>query len=202
MLYMINRQSVTNGVTLAVSKSKLVYHSFVFVDNKLTQQSVTVSQFLSALCKLCYLSGEFCIFEDKSVRRMGHTTQSTILTATSTNLYWFQRFFQQQRSFLHMCSKCNETAEIFRTQRHKPSSGKNSFIGSTWRASNPRRRRRGVRGAEGREAKGIDGWKMGRWYPPHRPTRGSGELLGERRKLPQQGPVQRILAKKNDFTAF
>ena len=71
---MINRQSVTNGVTLAVSKSKLVYHSFVFVDNKLTQQSVTVSQFLSALCKLCYLSGEFCIFEDKSVRRMGHTT--------------------------------------------------------------------------------------------------------------------------------
>ena len=86
---MINRQSVTNGVTLAVSKSKLVYHSFVFVDNKLTQQSVTVSQFLSALCKLCYLSGEFCIFEDKSIKQMGCMTRSNIFALTSPNVHRF-----------------------------------------------------------------------------------------------------------------
>ena len=36
MLYMISSQSVTDGVSLSVSKSKLVYSSLIFVDNKLT----------------------------------------------------------------------------------------------------------------------------------------------------------------------
>jgi len=33
MPYMISSQSVTEGVSLSVSKSKLVYSSFIFLDN-------------------------------------------------------------------------------------------------------------------------------------------------------------------------
>jgi len=47
---MISSQSVTDGVSLSISKSKLVYNSVIFVDNKLTlirlltqQRLVTVS---------------------------------------------------------------------------------------------------------------------------------------------------------------
>jgi len=36
MLYMISSQSVTNSVSLSVSKSKLVYSSLIFLDNLLT----------------------------------------------------------------------------------------------------------------------------------------------------------------------
>jgi len=36
MPYMISSRSVTDGVNLSVSKSKLVYSSLIFVDNKLT----------------------------------------------------------------------------------------------------------------------------------------------------------------------
>ena len=50
MPYMISSQSVTGGLSLSVSKSKLVYSSLIFVDNKLTliclltqQRLVTVS---------------------------------------------------------------------------------------------------------------------------------------------------------------
>jgi len=50
MLYMISSQSVTDGISLSVSKSKLVYSRLIFVDNKLTlicqlaqQQLATVS---------------------------------------------------------------------------------------------------------------------------------------------------------------
>jgi len=50
MPYTISSRSVTDGVSLSVSKSKLVYGSLIFVDNKLTriclltqQRLVTVS---------------------------------------------------------------------------------------------------------------------------------------------------------------
>jgi len=50
MPYMISSRSVIDGISLSDSKSKLVYSSLIFVDNKLTlicpltqQQSVTVS---------------------------------------------------------------------------------------------------------------------------------------------------------------
>ena len=33
MLYMISSWSVTSGISLSVSKSKLVYSSLIFVDN-------------------------------------------------------------------------------------------------------------------------------------------------------------------------
>ena len=33
MPYMISSQSVTDGVSLSVSKSKLVYNSLIFLDN-------------------------------------------------------------------------------------------------------------------------------------------------------------------------
>jgi len=36
MPYMTSSQSVTDGISLSVSKSKLVYSSLIFVDNKLT----------------------------------------------------------------------------------------------------------------------------------------------------------------------
>jgi len=36
MPYMISSQSVTDGVSLSISKLKLVYNSLIFVDDKLT----------------------------------------------------------------------------------------------------------------------------------------------------------------------
>jgi len=36
MPYMISSRSVTDGISLSVSKSKLVYNSLIFVDNKFT----------------------------------------------------------------------------------------------------------------------------------------------------------------------
>jgi len=36
MPYMISSRSVTDGVNLSVSESKLVYSSLIFLDNKLT----------------------------------------------------------------------------------------------------------------------------------------------------------------------
>jgi len=36
MPYMFSSQSHTDGISLSVSKSKLVYSSLIFVDNKLT----------------------------------------------------------------------------------------------------------------------------------------------------------------------
>ena len=35
MSYMTSSQSVTDGISLSVSKSKLVYNILIFVDNKL-----------------------------------------------------------------------------------------------------------------------------------------------------------------------
>jgi len=35
MLYVINSRSVTDTISLSVSKSKLVYNILIFVDNKL-----------------------------------------------------------------------------------------------------------------------------------------------------------------------
>jgi len=93
MLYMISSLSVTDGVSLLVIKSKLVYISMIFVDNKHTliflliqQQLATV---LSVTHKLFYLSGEFCIFEDKRLRQMGCMTQSTIFPVTLPNVHRF-----------------------------------------------------------------------------------------------------------------
>jgi len=52
------------------------------------------------------------------------------------------------------------------------SSWSKRVLGGTWRASKRRRLRRGVRDAEGRDAKGVEGWGMGTGYPPPQPTRG------------------------------
>jgi len=59
----------------------------------------------------------------------------------------------------------------------------------TLRASNPRRRRRGVRGAEGRDAEGVKGQGDGEWGGDiPLPSRLGG--LEKRRKLSQWGPGQ------------
>ena len=55
-----------------------------------------VKRLLSRLCRLFYLSGEFCIFEDKCLRRTGCMTQSAILPVTLPNVYRFQKFFHHQ----------------------------------------------------------------------------------------------------------
>jgi len=52
------------------------------------------SQHFVTLCKnelysIFNLSGEICIFEDKSARRMGYMTQSAILPVTSPNVHQF-----------------------------------------------------------------------------------------------------------------
>ena len=94
MLYMISSRSVTDGVSLSVSKSKLVYSSLIFVDNNLTsiclltqQQLVTVSVFLSVIHKIFYLYGEFCIFKDKVWGEWSLWQQSTILPVTAPNFH-------------------------------------------------------------------------------------------------------------------
>ena len=93
--YMISSRSVTDGVSLSVIKSKLVYNSMIFVDNKPTLICLLIysneQQFLSF-----YLSGEFCIFEDKRLMQIGHMTQSMILPVTLPNIHQFQKFFHQQ----------------------------------------------------------------------------------------------------------
>jgi len=67
MPYIISSRSVTDGISLSVSKSKLVYSSLIFVDNKLalicllTKQLATVSIRHRQVDKLIYLTGEFCI---------------------------------------------------------------------------------------------------------------------------------------------
>jgi len=75
MPYMISSRSVTDGVSLSVSKSKLVYSSLIFVDNKLTLICLLTSQRLVTVSvrntHVINLSGEISIFEDKSAMRMG-----------------------------------------------------------------------------------------------------------------------------------
>jgi len=39
--------------------------------------------------KIFYLSGEFCTFDSKSLRQMGHMMQLTILLVTSPDVYRF-----------------------------------------------------------------------------------------------------------------
>jgi len=46
MPYMISSQSVTDGISLSVSKSKLVYGSLIFVDNILTLICLLTQQWL------------------------------------------------------------------------------------------------------------------------------------------------------------
>jgi len=73
---MISSRSVTDGVSLSVSKSKLVYNSLIFVlDNILTlirlltqQRLLTVSLRNTQIIQL--------IFEDKRAMRIGRLTQS------------------------------------------------------------------------------------------------------------------------------
>ena len=93
MLYMISSRSVSDGASLSVTKSKLVYNSLIFVDRKLTliyQQNSDQQQFLTVIHKLFCLSGEFCIFEDKRLRRMWCMTQS-ILPVTLPNVHRFKK---------------------------------------------------------------------------------------------------------------
>jgi len=47
MPYMISSRSVTNGVSLSVIKSKLVYKSMIFVENKLTSICLLIRQQLA-----------------------------------------------------------------------------------------------------------------------------------------------------------
>jgi len=49
MPYMISSQSVTDGVSLSVIESKLVYNSMVFVDNKLPLICLLIQQQLSTV---------------------------------------------------------------------------------------------------------------------------------------------------------
>ena len=86
-------RSVTDGVSLSVIQSKLAYSSQIFVDNKLTLICLLTQQqlakFLSVTHKLFCLSDEFCIFENKRVRRMGCMTQSIILPVILPNVHRF-----------------------------------------------------------------------------------------------------------------
>jgi len=90
---MISSRSVADGVSLSVSKSKLVYSSLIFVDNKLTLICLLTQQRLvtvyAVIHKLFNLSGEISIFEDESAMQTGRMKQSTILPLTLPNVHQF-----------------------------------------------------------------------------------------------------------------
>jgi len=82
MPYMISSRSVEDGVSLSLSKSKLVYSSLIFFDNKVKQiclsaqqQLVTVSvrhkliQVFLVIWRVLHLRGQ------KNARRMGRKKQ-------------------------------------------------------------------------------------------------------------------------------
>jgi len=97
MLYIISSRSVTDGVSLSVSKPKLVYSRMIFVDNKLTLIRQLTKQLLAhtkQTVHVCYTQVVLLIrhvlhLEDKSPRRMGRMTQSTILPVTLPNAHRF-----------------------------------------------------------------------------------------------------------------
>ena len=95
MLYMINSRSVTDGASLSVSKSNLVYSSLIFVDNKLTlsclltqQQLATVSvhytQVILNIWRVLHLRGQ-------TSKASGCKTQSTLLPVTLPNVHRFKK---------------------------------------------------------------------------------------------------------------
>ena len=68
---MISSRSVTDGVSLSVSKSKLMYSSLIFVDNKLTlicllthqhpgTVSVRYTRVILLIWRVLHLSGQKC----------------------------------------------------------------------------------------------------------------------------------------------
>ena len=86
-------RSVTDGISLSVSKSKLVYSSLIFPDNKLTlvcllikQRLVTVSvrntQVIQLIWRDQHLSGQKC-------NANGAHETITILPVTSPNVHQF-----------------------------------------------------------------------------------------------------------------
>ena len=52
MLHMISSQSVTDGVSLSVSKSQVVYSSFIFVDNKLPHLPISITTISNSFCHI------------------------------------------------------------------------------------------------------------------------------------------------------
>jgi len=53
-------------------------------------------------------------------------------------------------------------------------------------ASGGRQKRRGVRGGEGRDAEGAEGWRTGTGYPPLQPTKGLSSPSGVRGRAPSK----------------
>ena len=96
MPYMISSRSVTDGVSLLVVKSKLVYTSMILVDNKLTlicRPYINIVTTGNSFCPLytsyfTYLVSSL-IFEQKPSRQIGRMTQSTILPVTLPNVHRF-----------------------------------------------------------------------------------------------------------------
>jgi len=86
---MISSWSAADGISLSLSTSQnwsILYSSLIFVDNKITsiclltlQQLLTVS---ACNTQVILLSGEFCIFQDESVRQIRPISQSSILPVT------------------------------------------------------------------------------------------------------------------------
>jgi len=65
--------------------------------------------------------------------------------------------------------------------------------GGTWRVSNPIRRRRGVRGADGRDAEGVARVGNGTGYPPRQPTRGvCGSVVASPSGVRGRAPAKRF----------
>ena len=113
MPYILSNRSVTDGVSLSVIKSKLVYSSLISVDNKLTllclltqQQLVTVSVHYTQVILLIWRVLHLWGIEDKSLRRFGCMKQSTIKPVALPNVHRFKKKFHQQIGW----RICNEVA--------------------------------------------------------------------------------------------
>jgi len=79
---------------------------------------------------------------------------------------------------MHECINCDVQSSQRRRQSSKQ--GAKRVLGRTWRASNPRRRRRGLRsakGAEDRDAEGVEGVANGEGVSPLQLTTGSLQRL-------------------------
>jgi len=121
--------------------------------------------------------------------REGQVMLKITLTLTYTRPPMFDRLERRNNSYSVPVSRVTSGTGSRCNQRQSLASrGPKRVLRGTWRVSNPRRRRRGVRGAVGRDAEGVEasasrGWGMGRGIPL--PSRLGG--LWERRKIPQRG---------------
>jgi len=108
MPYIISSQSVTDGISLSVSKSKLMYSSLIFVDNKLTLICWLTSQQLATVSirytQVILLNWWVLQLWGQTSKAIGCMTQSTILPVLCQMFTDLKNSFHQQIEW-NICNK-------------------------------------------------------------------------------------------------